>query len=91
MKRRESIRICADILEAIQKGGSRSALVEKTRMNFDRFKLYIDCLVKGGLVAETETFSHKVTRRSWAITEKGYEFIKRYRGLRELLPAHLKN
>lgn len=85
MRRRGLVDICANILEAIHDGGDRTHIIFKARMNFERFKVYIDGLARGGLVkAQADPQS------PWAVTKRGYEYLEKYRELMELLPAHFK-
>ena len=85
MRRRGLIDICADLLNAVHDGGSRTSIVFRARMNHDRFKLYIGDLARGGLVkAQADPQS------PWAVTKRGYEYVEKYRELNELLPAHFK-
>ncbi len=84
MRRRGVVDICADLLEIIHEGGGKTHLIFKSRMNFERFKVYIDGLSKGRLVK-----AQADPRSPWAVTERGYEYLEKYRELKELLPAHL--
>lgn len=85
MRRRGLIDICANILEAIHDGGDRTHIIFRARMNSEQFKRYIDGLVEGGLVK-----ARADPRSPWAVTERGYEYVEKYRELMEFLPAHFK-
>ena len=76
-KRRGLIDIYADILNAIDDGVCRTRIVYKANLNFNRCKRYMDDLFRGGLVkAQTNSPS------TWAVTKRGYEFLKKHRELR---------
>lgn len=80
INRRSLIDIYADILDAIDDGSCKTNIVYKANLNFNRCRRYMDGLVKSGLV-QIQTNSPL----SWAVTEKGHEFLKKHRGLRKLL------
>ena len=79
-KRRGLIDIYVDILNAINDGACRTHIVYRANLNFNRCKRYMDDLASGGLV--------KIQHRSpstWAITKRGYEFLKKHGELKGLL------
>ncbi len=79
-KRRGLIEIYADMLNAIDHGACRTHIVYTANLNFNRCKRYINDLVNGGLV-KVQTNSPS----TWAVTDRGYEFLKKHRELRGLL------
>ena len=74
MGRRNDLDICADILGVAQDGARKTHIVYQTNLNFNILKKYLDRLIGDDLIEKTES-SHYVT------TEKGVEFLKRYREL----------
>ncbi len=80
IKRRGLIDICADILSAIDNGACKTHIVYKANLNFGWCRRYIGDLANGGLV-KVQTNSPS----NWAVTDRGREFLKKYRELRGLL------
>jgi len=74
MGRRNDLDICADILGVAQDGARKTHIVYQTNLNFNILKKYLDRLLGDDLIEKTEDH-HYVT------TEKGVEFLKRYREL----------
>ncbi len=82
IKRRGLTDIYADILGAIDDGACKTHIVYRANLNFGRCRRYISDLAKGGLVkAQTNSPSN------WAVTERGYEFLKKHKELRGLLSS----
>jgi predicted transcriptional regulator len=81
--RRDRIRIYADILGNIYRihlSGKRATVTgiqTKVNVPFVRFKEYIEDLEKKGLLIKSET--------EIALTEKGVQYLKEYRKVREFL------
>lgn len=71
--RRSSADICADILSVAVNGAKKSHIVYKANLNFRIVKGYISTLVSGGLLTPEDDRYYS--------TEKGVEFLKRYRAL----------
>jgi len=74
MGRRNDLDICADILGVAQNGARKTHIVYQTNLNFNILKKYLDRLIGDDLIEKTENH-HYLT------TEKGVEFLKRYREL----------
>ncbi|MBC8498259.1 transcriptional regulator [Candidatus Bathyarchaeota archaeon] len=72
--RRSSADICADILSVAVNGAKKTHIVYKANLNFRIVKGYISTLVSGGLLTPEED-------ERYYSTEKGVEFLKRYRAL----------
>ncbi|MBA7472968.1 transcriptional regulator [archaeon] len=72
--RRSSADICADILSVAVNGAKKTHIVYKANLNFRIVKGYIKTLVSGGLLTTEED-------ERYYSTEKGVEFLKRYRAL----------
>jgi len=74
MGRRNDLDICADILGVAQYGARKTHIVYQTNLNFNILKKYLDRLLGDDLIEKTES-------RHYVTTEKGVEFLKRYREL----------
>ncbi|NQT08657.1 transcriptional regulator [Candidatus Bathyarchaeota archaeon] len=72
--RRSSADICADILSVAVNGAKKTHIVYKANLNFRIVKGYISTLVSGGLLTPEDD-------ERYYSTEKGVEFLKRYRAL----------
>jgi predicted transcriptional regulator len=72
--RRSSADICADILSVALNGAKKSHIVYKANLNFRIVKGYINTLMSGGLLTTEED-------ERYYSTEKGVEFLRRYREL----------
>jgi predicted transcriptional regulator len=81
--RRDRVRIYADILGNIHrihlagKKATVTGIQTKVNVPFVRFKEYVEDLEKKGLLIKTET--------EIALTEKGVQYLKEYRKVREFL------
>jgi predicted transcriptional regulator len=71
--KRSSADICADILSVALNGAKKTHIVYKANLNFRIVKGYINTLMSGGLLTSEE--------ERYFSTEKGVEFLKRYRAL----------
>ena len=71
--RRSQADICADILRVASNGAKKSHIVYKANLNFRIVKGYIQTLIMGGLLAAEEDKFYS--------TEKGNEFLKKYKEL----------
>ncbi len=72
--RRSSADICADILSVAVNGAKKTHIVYKANLNFRIVKGYIKTLVSGGFLTPEDD-------ERYYSTEKGVEFLKRYRAL----------
>ncbi|MEM2975546.1 MAG: winged helix-turn-helix domain-containing protein [Candidatus Bathyarchaeia archaeon] len=79
-ERRSSVKVMVDILEIALKGAAKTEIVYRANLNFKHVQKYLDFLVKKGLLSVS---SNK--RRKYLTTEKGKEFVKRYRETLELI------
>ena len=80
VRRRGLIDVYADILDAIDDGLCKTSIVYKANLNFGRCRRYIDNLARCGLV-EVQTNSPS----TWAVTDRGREFLKKCGELGALL------
>ena len=82
--------IIFDILLAIQAGSGKikpTRLLYKSNLSHSRLKLYMDTLLKQGLVALESSEEGKNARRLVVLTPKGYTFISEYRKMRDLIDS----
>ena len=79
-ERRGAVKIIVDILEIALKGAMKTEIVYKANLNFKIVQKYLDFLIKKGLMSVS---SNK--RKKYKTTEKGREFIKRYKEAVELI------
>jgi len=82
--RRDRLDILADILQVIHNGNNRdSNIASKSGVGFYRFnKVYKVSLVKGGLIKIRND-----SQSNWVLTERGCEYLVKYRELERLCPA----
>lgn len=80
-ERRDLIDIYADILREIDRGGKKTHIVYKANLNFNRCKRYMAGLFKGGLVKIKSS-----SPSAWAVTDQGYDFLRKYEALRKMCP-----
>lgn len=86
MARRSRTDIISDMLDSIQdKGGKirQTHLMYKANLSHGQLKLYIDDLLKGELVKEIKNNNNTYL----IITEKGCEFLGKFRQMREFEKA----
>lgn len=85
-ERRSRLEIINDILRSIQnKGGSikPTHLLYKSNLSYDRMKMYVEELMKKGLMNEEKVKDKKM----FCITEKGFEFLSSFRKIKEFEDA----
>ena len=74
--RRSRYDIIAKILSIAQDGVRKTSIVYRANLNFNRVNRYLDLLVQDGMIT---TGSAK-----YNTTEKGLEFLKAYKNLKNL-------
>lgn len=79
-ERRSTIKLIVDILDAALKGATKTEIVYKSNLNFKQVEKFLDFLIKKDLLSVS---SNK--RKKYQTTDKGREFIKRYRNIIELI------
>ena len=79
-KHRDRLKIIEDILTAALDGASKTQLVYKANLNFKRLSRYLPDLAEKGLIAPAQSSPTRYTT-----TEKGRDFLNRYRKARALL------
>jgi predicted transcriptional regulator len=79
-ERRDTIKLVVDILEIAINGAKKTEIVYRANLNFKQVQKFLDFLIKKGLISVS---SNK--RKCYQTTEKGKEFIRRYRKTVELI------
>jgi predicted transcriptional regulator len=80
LRRRGRLDIINDILSIATDGAGKTAIVYHANLNFNRADVYIDLLLREGLL---DLVDGPVVR--YRTTEKGLEFLRAYRELRQVL------
>jgi len=78
-RRRDKVSILLDMLEAIGDGARKTHIVYKANLNFESCRKYLNAMRNAGLVEIRIESPMK-----WAITEKGREFLKKYKEFQEI-------
>jgi predicted transcriptional regulator len=82
MKNRSRYEVIAAILKSVNKEETRT----KAMLSNDQCKLYLDSLIKSGLVLEVNNGDKTLYR----ITPKGSKFLSYYDQMKELLPVGIE-
>ena len=79
--RRGWLEVVADILDAANKRGgvNKTRIVYKANLNFRRIESYLEILMEGGLIEKHSA------EGLFKTTERGRDFLKRYREIREFI------
>jgi predicted transcriptional regulator len=86
MKNRSRYEVIAAILKSVNKEETRTKIMYKAMLSNDQCKLYLDSLIKSGLVQEVNN-SDKLL---YKITAKGGRFMAYYDQMKELLPVGIE-
>jgi len=86
MKNRSRYEVIAAILKSVNKEETRTKIMYKAMLSNDQCKLYLDSLIKSGLVYEV-TNGEKIF---YKITPKGSRFLSYYDQMKELLPVGIE-
>lgn len=86
MKNRSRYEVIAAILKSVHKEETRTKIMYKAMLSNDQCKLYLDSLIKSGLVQEVNS-GDKVL---YKITAKGNRFLSYYDQMKELLPVGIE-
>src|ERR671914_828243 len=86
MKNRSRYEVIAAILKSVNKEETRTKIMYKAMLSNDQCKLYLDSLIKSGLVHEVSN-GEKILYR---ITPKGSRFLAYYDQMKELLPVGIE-
>jgi predicted transcriptional regulator len=83
MKNRGRFEVTAAILKALDKGETRTKIMYTAMLSSEQCKLYLDSLVKSGLVHEVNRDDTMV----YEVTPKAVKFLSHYNRMKELLPV----
>ncbi len=86
MKNRSRYEVIAAILKSVNKEETRTKIMYKAMLSNDQCKLYLDSLIKSGLVYEVSNGDKMLYR----ITPKGSRFLAYYDQMKELLPVGIE-
>ena len=86
MKNRSRYEVIAAILKSVNKEETRTKIMYKAMLSNDQCKLYLDSLIKSGLVQEVNN-GDKIL---YKITTKGNRFLSYYDQMKELLPVGIE-
>ena len=86
MKNRSRYEVIAAILKSVNKEETRTKIMYKAMLSNDQCKLYLDSLIKSGLVLEVNN-RDKIL---YKITPKGSKFLSYYDQMKELLPVGIE-
>jgi predicted transcriptional regulator len=78
--------IVFDILAAVQKNGGKikpTRLLYSSNLSYARLKLYLESLIKQGLVSIERTGEKNLI----LLSQKGYHFIDEYRKMKQLIDS----
>ncbi|MEM4267426.1 MAG: winged helix-turn-helix domain-containing protein [Candidatus Woesearchaeota archaeon] len=81
-EKRDRMQIIHDILASIQKRGGKikpTHLLYKSNLSYQRMNLYLDELIKKGLVAK----DFDETGKFYVLTDKGYTFLAEFQKINE--------
>ena len=86
MKNRSRYEVIAAILKSVSKEETRTKIMYKAMLSNDQCKLYLDSLIKSGLVQEVNNGDKML----YKITAKGTRFLAYYDQMKELLPVGIE-
>ena len=76
-ERRGKLEIIADVLSVARRGAKKTAIAHNANVNFNRVENYLLYLEEKGLMEHTS--------REYKTTEKGKEFLRDYKKMKEQL------
>lgn len=79
--RRSKLDLYADVLRAVKDKSRKTHIVYEANLNFKRCEGYLEKLKENGLV---EINAHSPLQ--WDITEKGREYLEKYKEIRDIIP-----
>lgn len=77
--RRSRFEIIGEILSLATDGTKKTPIVYRANLNFHVVNRYLDLLIQEGLMSPTAG-----SERKFKITEKGLEFLKAYKNLKNM-------
>ena len=84
MKNRSRTEIVSNILNAANRGGTRSKIMYRAYLSYNQLKEYLPVLRENNLIEY-----HDGTQTFWT-TEKGLKFLKTYNEMEELLQTTIE-
>lgn len=86
MKNRSRYEVIAAILKSVAKEETRTKIMYKAMLSNDQCKVYLDSLMRSGLVTEVDGNGKML----YKITPKGTRFLSYYDQMKELLPVGIE-
>ncbi len=86
MKNRSRYEVIAAILKAVEKEETRTKIMYKAMLSNDQCKMYLDSLIRSGLVSELDGDGKTL----YKVTPKGSRFLVYYDQMKELLPVGIE-
>ncbi len=86
-KRRDKLYIVAEILEIAKGGTLKTQVMYRANLSFTQLNDYLEFMLKIGLLEKVEVNAKDIYRA----TEKGLDFLQRYREINELLRTEEEN
>ena len=86
-KRRDKLFIIAEILEIAKEGSLKTQIMYRANLSFTQLNDYLSFMLKIGLLDKTL----QNDRETYRATEKGVDFLQRYREITELLKTEEDN
>ena len=86
MKNRSRYEVIAAILKAADNEETRTKIMYKAMLSNDQCKLYLDSLMRSGLIQEHQSGDKTLYRA----TQKGNKFLSYYDQMKELLPVGIE-
>jgi predicted transcriptional regulator len=80
-KRRDKLFIIAEILDIAKEGSLKTQIMYRANLSFTQLNDYISFMLRIGLLDKTSENG----RETYRATEKGVDFLQRYREITELL------
>ncbi len=82
-KRRDKLYIIAEILEIAREGTLKTQVMYRANLSFTQLNDYLNFMLKIGLLGKVDIRD----KEGYRATEKGLDFVQRYREITELLKA----
>ncbi|MGD0029007.1 MAG: winged helix-turn-helix domain-containing protein [Candidatus Bathyarchaeia archaeon] len=80
-KRRDKLYIVAEILEIAREGTLKTQVMYRANLSFTQLNEYLDFMLKISLLEKDASHGREIYRA----TDKGLDFLQRYREINELL------
>jgi predicted transcriptional regulator len=80
-KRRDKLYIIAEILDIAKEGTLKTQVMYRANLSFTQLNEYLNFMLKIGLLDKSQTNEREV----YTATDKGLDFLQRYREITELL------